>query len=591
MTLQELEIYKGKKWEILGDNSGSDDLVFDNMTLQELEIYEGKKRRKLKSADSTNANAKSSRKRNHSHIQFEEEEPDLEDPFYFQKPRLPKQPKVENEWAEDCSSLCNLKYLGSVKPEQESTLFSVNQDSSAAAIPRASIKCEHFLYNCGCPCELGNIKTEIVETKSCILQNAAHFTDCSATNCFADMSSCESSMELLERVDVGELESTKSTPFENLKGFLERVDDEELEMEESAFFNNEYLHCSLNEASTQYFEDMEEPTKFIVNLSGESSVGPLDNFDGGELEMRGSTSFTEETLYCSLNEASTEYMEESIYFMEEVCLSGESSDGLRELETKDSSSTNNESLPCLNEASTQRSKPGTSTFLQEIAKNHCSHCPFTSELTAEGVLSRELSAGSSKEICVLNSPGSDIHSDSISSSSQGISCQMHKITVTQVSEVAIDDSPQCMESNDASYGCISGLERDNVGKIPIDSEVPKNVGKDASMDHEDHSTGDTNGPYSSPQDAEHSVIASNGSFDGHSLQDSRHGVFASVDEVAKSSIGTCPSNGAEGVSALESFYNFHGEKLKHPPERLLSTRKVLIQIFDVKLACMAILQE
>lgn len=592
MTLQELEIYKGKKQEILGDNKGGDELLFDKMALQDLKIY-GKELKILKSAGPTKANVESSRKRNHSHSQFEDAELDLEECTCHQKSRLSKQLKVENEWAEDCSSLCNLRHVGSIKPEQESTLFSVNQDLLAVAMPRASIKCEPLLYNSGYLCGLDNIKTEIIETKSYFLQNTACFADCSAASCFTDMNSSESSLELLGRVDLGQLESEKSTPFpEKMKGFVERVDDEgELEMKESAFFNNEFLPCSLNEASTKYFEGMEESTNFTMKLSGESFDGSSDNFDGGELEMRGSTSFTGETLYCSLNEASTEYLEEkeeSTYFVEDMGLSGESSNGfpdVRELDTEELSSTNNESIPCLNEALTHCSAPGRSTFLQEIAENHCCR-PFTSKLMIEGLLPHELSAGNSEEIPFLNIPGSETHHNSIGPSSQEISCQVHKNTVTQVSDMAIDDSPQSRESTDASYGCISGLEcedlGDNADENPIDSEVPTDSVKDTSIAHEDHSTGGTNGPYSSPPDSNDSVTAYNKSFDGRSPQDSKPSVFASVDESAKTSIQICPNNGTEGLNAMESFDNFHGEKPKHPPKRLLSTRKVMLLLLDVK---------
>ncbi|KAJ8643055.1 hypothetical protein MRB53_004803 [Persea americana] len=576
MTLQELEIYKGKKREVLGDNKGGDELLFDNMALQELKIY-GKELKISKSAGPTKANVESSRKRNYSHSQFEGAELDLEERTCYLKSRLSKQLKVENEWAEDCSFL--------IKPEQESTLFSVNQDLLAVAMPRASIKCEPLLYNSGYLCGLDNIKTEIIETKSYFLQNAACFADCSAANCFADVNSSESSLELLGKVDLGQLESEKSTPFpEKLEGFLDRVDDKgELEMKESAFFNNEFLQCSLNEASTNYFEDMEESTNFTMNLSGESFDGSSDNFDGGELEMSGSTSFTEGTLYCSLNEASTEYMEEkeeSTYFIEEMGLPGESSNGfpdVRELDTEELSSTNNESIPCLNEALTH-CEPGRSTFLQEIAENHCCR-PFTSELMIEGLLPHELSAGNSEEISFLNIPGSETHHNSIGPSSQEISCQVHKNTVTQVSDMAIDDSPQSSESTAASYGCISGLQSedlgDNADENPIDCEVPTDSVKDTSIAHGDHSTRGTNGPYSSPLDSKDSVSASNSSFDGRSPQDSKPSVLASVDESVKTSIQICPSNGTDGLNAMESFDNFHGEKPKRPPERLLSTRKAI----------------
>ncbi|XP_058069068.1 uncharacterized protein LOC131218516 isoform X2 [Magnolia sinica] len=327
----------------------------------------------------------------------------------------------------------------------------------------------------------------------------------------------------------------------------ERVEPVELEMGELASSSNEYFHCALNEASTQHQElskssaelpervevdelETREPTSFIteMDLSGESSNRICKTADRGELEMGDSTSSPNGSPHCSLNEASTQYLE----LLRESFILPESGEEIYVGNAK-------------------------MVFL-ETASHDCSPSSMF-ELKKDGASATMLLDSSPEAIAKPKDLGAEICSSCESkSSAEENSFQIHEKATTQMSDADIDCSLQCTELINGSDGCISDSEREDLEKL-ID---------EVSM--EGPTTRDSNEEDNSP------------SFDESSMAGEM--VSESVNEAADcSTTESCSSTGIAALVAVAALENVCGEKAEHPPQRLLSTRKAISPASQEKL--------
>ncbi|KAK9271232.1 hypothetical protein L1049_026822 [Liquidambar formosana] len=511
-----------------GDNerdSELDDLSFGKMTLKQLKARCKTKKRKLsKFIDFTDENVEtcSPVKQEYSDLRSEEEEFDLKEPLSHWKSMLTKKRKRINKCASSPSQSAN-----SVKSEESPS----DQD-----LLHSSVKLSARI----------NIKAEVSDSIYSDCQNLVHVADDSSIGCNEQVGSCGvASSEMLGTSDGCALETG-----------------------ESISFTKEPRSCVVNEVSYDHLEYAEPNSLPNVADMGRDTM----TVDDSEMSSHHSSVLPvpelkkqEDIIHTSFPDISPEILSPLKDHNSDVYDSSQSHSFPHEMSWQINSN-----------AGAQLPEMAIDNGLQCVELSHGGGaCVFEDESKDDLSSNTEAGAASSPEsnFCSsfysnpCSSPDSylvsvDDDSPTTDSFPHEMSWQINSSAGARLPEMAIDNSLQCVELSHGVGAC--AVEDDSKDDLPSNTEAG------ARSSHESFCSSCNSNPCSSPDSCLVSMED-----DSPTADEEQSLISTSGNTSRKCSASIQLSDASAELSTSEVVGIYHYSELRHPPERLLSTRKAI----------------
>ncbi|OVA04529.1 hypothetical protein BVC80_1715g47 [Macleaya cordata] len=535
-------------WELnvdgtCGTRSDCEDLSGSDMTLRELKRRCKAKRVKLpKSNDLTNHDIETCSSPD-GNVQPNGDDSDLEISISSLKSKLSKKPKSKRK--------CIRKRVFT-SPESAASPKAFAEQISPS--PQESIQTITDIH------EVVTVKSEPFEP------------DCNVV-CIADVSTCisyldkdfggEMSHEVHSRVNGGKLGAGESTSLteESPSCVVNEIPFETLEIGElgtgeSTCLAEESPSCVVNEVPFENLEIGELGTGDSTSLTEESpscavNDVPFESLEIGEYGTGESTSLTEESPSCVVNEVPLEYLEIGEPLSLPVS-DAEIVEGITEVELS-----------------------------QLISQESLSSPVF--EPMREGNIADPISLCSppTEAVPATMDPDSEIYrSCKDYSCLQGISCLMDNGTVTQMSEMSIDDNLGCNGQSNGGDGCDSEMIGEGDSKEDTPPSFEDHVNNSGNVYISSHNSNSCFSLQTGSDSVDHfaPTVETVEMYSSLATDEPVSGVVGAVDFSSETS-----PDATNRLSVMEALENHHGPQLEYPPKRLFSTRKAISPSSQAKL--------